>query len=179
MEPILKSMQHASRTQDANCEKLPHVRDQCVRVSEQKSSFSPNPLPRDLPLERGFHLPIAHHWPAPPKQSPSDPKHAVTFYGAMFPGQCPSSQKWALHCSWNRAEEGTQAFHSFPGPWALWSQSHTALVWGRWADGQIFILDVQESSVGFVRKGKAAFLLNGKNELPSKELENHVTLVLN
>lgn len=52
-------------------------------------------------------------------------------------------------------------------------------MWGRWADGQIFILDVQESSVGLVRKEKAAFLLNGKNELPSKELENHVTLILN
>lgn len=52
-------------------------------------------------------------------------------------------------------------------------------MWGRWADEQIFILDVQESSVGSVRKGTAAFLLIGKNELPSKELENHVTLVLN
>lgn len=28
-------------------------------------------------------------------------------------------------------------------------------------------------------KGKKAFLLNDKNELPGKELENHVTLVLN
>ena len=52
-------------------------------------------------------------------------------------------------------------------------------MWGSCADWQIFILYVQESSVGFVRKGKAAFLLNGKNELLSKELENHVTLVLN